>query len=301
MWVQQTLGQQHQRLLREAPARPIPCRGYFFCSEARQTNAAFWGPPKPGDASFDIYLFNSRSHWEQRVLGSPGNACTASSSIFISPSIIRGPLALRQILTHEMSHALLNQRLGIIRGYDVPAWVNEGIATYVAQNFWATDDALRQYLEESPRPELVRASQLRSHISWVIAASGSSHESALTYGHAQSLCAYLINRFGADHVKEYLDSTSLLASSDGAFVKAFGMKVGQADDAWLAQAKAVGRVPASTTLTQMPFNFWTAARPLLLYVILMAAFFWIVRQVCVVARFARRQFGVGGATGGAGF
>jgi hypothetical protein len=196
-----------------------------------------------------------------------------------------------------MSHALLNQRLGLKCAFNVPAWVNEGIATYVAQNFWATDDALRQYLEESPRPELIRASQLRSHVSWVIAASGSSNEAALTYGHAQSLCAYLIDRFGADHMKDYLDDSSLLVSSDKVFFKAFGMNMDQADNSWLGQAKAAGRVPASTVLTPLGFNFETAARPLLLYVILVAAFLWIVRQVCFVARFAYGYFGVSGPKG----
>jgi hypothetical protein len=278
-----------------------PAEVLSFAQQARQANIAFWGPAKPGEASIDIYLFNSRAHWELRVLGSPGNACTASSSIFVSPSIIRGPLSLRQILTHEMSHALLNQRLGFVRGYDVPAWVNEGIATYIAQNFWATDDALRQYLEGSPQPELVRTSQLRSHIAWVIAASGSSHESALTYGHAQSLCAYLIDRFGADHVKDYLDNSSLLVNSNKAFFKAFGMNMDQADDAWLAQAKAAGRVPASAVLTPLRFNFETAARPLLVYAFLAAAFLWIIRQVCFAARFACGHFGISGSKGVACF
>ncbi|HEY4234301.1 MAG TPA: hypothetical protein VGM76_12795, partial [Lacipirellulaceae bacterium] len=253
--------------------------------EARAQNLAFWGPPAAGVRPIDIYLCDSRRNWQQLALWPGANAVTYGSSIFISPLAIPESHVLSQVITHEMSHAFLNQRLGYLRALAVPAWINEGIATYVAQNLWATDQSLRQRLNQSAVPELVPATELRNHIQWRAAIDGAASRAALTYGHAQSLCASLINEFGPDRVKSYLDSIALFATPDSAFQTAFGTTIAEADGSWLAQAKSAGQIPQATAWVNLRPNFVVVALSLLPFALLMFAAVWLIRLVFLSARF----------------
>ena len=252
--------------------------------EARAQNLAFWDSPAGGVQPVDIYLCDSRLSWQQLALWPGGNAVTYGSSIFISPLTIKDRSILCQLITHEMSHAFLNQRLGYLRGFLVPAWVNEGIATYVAQNFWATDDSLFQRLRDSATPQLIPATQLQSHTEWRAAIDGTPVEAALAYGHAQSLSATLIREFGPDRVKQYLDSTSLFVGADAAFQAAFGSSIADTDDRWLAEAKSAGKISQTTVWRDLHSSLRVAGLSLLPFMLFSLAVAWVFRQICLIGR-----------------
>jgi hypothetical protein len=259
--------------------------------DARAENLAFWGPPAGGVRPIDIYLCDSRLRWQQLALWPGGNAVAYGSSIFVSPLAVKDAHVLGQLVTHEMSHVFLNQRLGYLRGFVVPAWINEGVATYVAQNFWATDESLRQHLGESPVPELVPVTELRSHAEWRAAIDGPPIQAALAYGHAQSLCATLVREFGSDRVKQYFDGISLFASPDASFQAAFGTSVADADESWRSAAKLAGQIPQATVWRDLHTSLVVIALSLLPFMLLGLAILWLIRQVLLIARFIAARFG----------
>jgi hypothetical protein len=268
-----------------AVARTLVDDALQCVEQARAENLAFWGQPARGVRPIDIYLCDSRLRWQQLALWPGGNAVAYGSSIFVAPLAVTDAHVLAQVLAHEMSHVFLNQRLGYVRGYAVPAWINEGVATYVAQNFWATDESLRQHLSESPVPQLVPVTELRSHTDWRAAIDGPPIQAALAYGHAQSLCASLVREFGPDRVKHFLDSDSLFAGPDAAFQAAFGRSVAEADESWLAAAKSAGQIPQASVWRNLHTSLAVIALSKLPFILFALAILWLIRQICLIARF----------------
>jgi hypothetical protein len=258
--------------------------------EGRIQNLAFWKRPAGGVQPIDIYLCDSLFRWQQLTLSAGGNAAVYGSSIFVSPLAVQDEQVLRQVLTHEVSHVFLNQRVGYLRAWFVPTWINEGVATYVGQNFWATEESLFRRLHESAAPRLVAATGLRTRMQWRAAIEAPAERAALTYGHAHSLCANLIETFGTDRVINYLDNAPLSLSPEAGFKAAFGLSIAQADDQWLAERKSAGQIPQATAWEDVPFSVPAIALSSLPYALIAFAMLWFIRQVFLIARFISARY-----------
>ena len=62
-----------------------------------------------------------------------GGGVVLFGKLFLSPKLATTPERIPRILTHELSHLNLEQRIGVWKfGLGLPAWFKEGLATFVA-------------------------------------------------------------------------------------------------------------------------------------------------------------------------
>jgi hypothetical protein len=111
--------------------------------------------------------------------------------------------AVATLLTHELTHCLLFQRMG--RGWtlrDVPAWFEEGMASFTAEEHHARADA-----------------------SALVPVAGRPFDAALAYGTADRAFRYLLARHGDAAVGALLDGLSEGRGFAPAFQRATGSPV----------------------------------------------------------------------------
>lgn len=122
---------QDQRLSYEKGAQALAERiAAALPAAVAQVEAAQYGPfAKPVrvlvTASEDSYLALSGARGESR-------AATFFERVFISPRLAREPDALAGVLTHELSHLHLAQRIPEAAGRRIPTWFHEGLAVLVS-------------------------------------------------------------------------------------------------------------------------------------------------------------------------
>ena len=85
------------------------------------------------DKPLKIYVFDNEADY-MRLGGCPqgSRACVFSSQLSLSPRLMGEPDTVLAILTHELSHVLLQQRMGTWKISRVPAWFLEGLAVVVS-------------------------------------------------------------------------------------------------------------------------------------------------------------------------
>jgi Zn-dependent protease with chaperone function len=81
----------------------------------------------------NIYVFDNEADYS-RLGGCPkgSRACVFGSQLSLSPKLLSEPDTVLAILTHELSHVLLQQRLGTWGISRVPPWFLEGLAVMVS-------------------------------------------------------------------------------------------------------------------------------------------------------------------------
>lgn len=83
-----------------------------------------------------IFLFADKSTYFSHTTTKARFCAFYSSAVVVSPwaqeEALKGIISMKIYLTHELSHSLLYQNMGIINAFTYPKWLMEGIAVYSA-------------------------------------------------------------------------------------------------------------------------------------------------------------------------
>ena len=137
----------------------------------------------------------------------------------------------RRIIVHESTHLLLREALGE-KALDVPAWLDEGIATYSEPN-----ERIRG------RGELYgRTPPLRS----MNRVSGTPRTIPFFYYKSVSVVAYLIEEYGEDNFRRMLDELRKGRVIEEALLNVYGFDVDGLDRRWAGLPVEPAATPAPT-------------------------------------------------------
>jgi hypothetical protein len=98
---------------------------------------------KPG---FKVRVFASPQRYSRHGACPPGSrACTFRGSLALAPGISDKKEFLLPLITHELSHVLMQQRMGMLKAGRIPPWFAEGLAVTISSGGGAenvsTDEA----------------------------------------------------------------------------------------------------------------------------------------------------------------
>jgi hypothetical protein len=254
-----------------------------YSDAAHTSNRGFWGEPPGGIRKVPIYLCHSRSRFKQLSGWAGGNAALADSSIVMYPAGV-GETNLAAVIAHEMSHAYLAQHEGYMARFRVPAWLDDGIATYLGTPTWASQNSLQSHLEAMPNPQIVSATSLTNRLRW---SNGFRRpwEVVVNYAYARSLTEYLILHYGTDKLRTYLRQASFLKDSNDLFASVFSIDLRQVEQSWLDENKSLGRIPQNTELVSRSLSPITIIQFSLKYGFLALCILWLIRQCFRLGRY----------------
>ncbi len=152
----------------------------------------------------------SKTIAEARVFG---GYAFPSSGVFVAIGFRPG------IIVHEAAHLLLDQALGRY-ALPLPAWLNEGFASYV---------------EPGSRPGSgTRLSPGSLPLSSMNSVSGTPDEIPAFYRKAESVVSFMINAFGVERFQHLLHELSQGWPVEDAMMQAYGFGVSGLDSRWTA-------------------------------------------------------------------
>ena len=205
-----------QELLQLEQARDF--KGVIYNSYA-DANAAF---PVTSQTTTDHGTFAGYAFPEQRV--------------FVGQGLDR------QIIVHESTHLMFRDALGR-RNVEVPAWLNEGFATYM-----------------EPGVRVRSSSDLYGrtpHLKAMTSLSGTPETIPLFYQKSVSVVAHLIEEYGEDRFRHFLSEIGRGTPSEVALVRVYGFDYHGLDSSWAglpipppAVAVPTPRTPAQAALSQ---------------------------------------------------
>ena len=123
----------------------------------------------------------------------------------------------RRIIVHESAHLMLRDALGD-KALNVPAWLNEGFATYTEPNA-----RIRGSGSLYGRTPPLRAMN---------SVSGTPETIPLFYAKSVSVVAYLIEGYGQDNFRRLLGQLKAGRTAEDALVGVYGFGVDGLDDRW---------------------------------------------------------------------
>ncbi len=123
----------------------------------------------------------------------------------------------RRIIVHESAHMMLRDALGN-RALEVPAWLNEGFATYTEPNVRVQDS--RDLYRRTP------------HISAMKNLSGTPESIPLFYRKSVSVVAHLIEEYGEDRFRRLLGELGGGRTIEAALVNVYGFDEHGLDANW---------------------------------------------------------------------
>ncbi len=138
-----------------------------------------------------------------------GTARTGDEAISIDAS--GSLISIRQVLAHEITHAVIFRILGS-NSYALPLWANEGIAKYESQGSTADDEAI--IAESAFNGTIIPLTSL--------AIAFPSDRTALAYAEAWSAIDYLVREHGESAPKELLAELAKAPSFGHALSKVTG-------------------------------------------------------------------------------
>lgn len=139
-----------------------------------------------------------------------------SSGIFVVVGLRPG------IIIHEAAHLLLEQSLGP-NALPVPAWLDEGFASYVEP------DGIHSNWESSGSPSLP--------LEAMTIISGSPSSIATFYYKSESVVTYLIQDYGIESFQRFLGELTQGKTTEEALVRIYGFGVMDLDERWAASAQ----------------------------------------------------------------
>ncbi|MFA5863403.1 MAG: hypothetical protein WC975_01810 [Phycisphaerae bacterium] len=251
-----------------------------YANEAQLKSQTFWGKLPDREENVSIYLCNSRSRYKQLSLGAGGNSCEMVENILLNPKGI-GDLNLAAVIAHEMSHVYLRRTKGYFSSFLVPTWLDEGIATYLGDTTWASENKLMPYLEALPEPRVVMVTSLVSIGRWSIVGLN-PRSAALQYAHARSFTAFLISKYGKDKLRIYINELSFFKNSNKTWKSIYKKDPMGIEESWLNESKMLKHIPHNTILiSNTPYpNILFCLR----YIFLFFCLLWIIRQCTHGAR-----------------
>ncbi len=185
-----------------------------------------------------VYVFASTESFATYGAGTAGpRATTRGGRTFISPRIVEPPATVKKIVTHELSHAHLQQWMPAFKYVKTPSWFLEGLATFVSRGGGAeavTDEEARAEIRRGHYfcpvsdtsllfPRLVSVNGVQPRLAYPLA-----------YRQASLFIAFLANENPAklQHLVAILIDGQTFAD---AFSETFGRPIDQAWKQFLSQ------------------------------------------------------------------
>ena len=123
----------------------------------------------------------------------------------------------RRIIAHESAHLLFKQALGD-RSPDLPAWLDEGVASYFEPGGGA----------RSGRTLASRSLPLRAMTS----VSGTPRNIGIFYEKAESVVTFLIDEYGEDKFRQFVDQLASGQQVETSMLTTYGFDTDGLDDRW---------------------------------------------------------------------
>ena len=148
----------------------------------------------------------------------------------------------RRIIVHESTHLMFRDALGP-RNVEVPAWLNEGFATYMEPDVRVRSSS-----------DLYRRTP---HLKAMTSLSGTPETIPLFYQKSVSVVAHLIEEYGEDRFRQLLSEIGRGTPSEVALVSVYGFDDHGLDSSWAGLpipppvvAVPTPRTPAQAALSQ---------------------------------------------------
>ena len=103
---------------------------------------------------------------------------------------------------------------------------------------------------------------------------------------------YLIDRHGVDKLRNYLGAVSFFKNPNIVFTRVYGRELRQVEQAWLTEAKSLGRVPPNTVFLPHTLRLSTIVFYYARYGLVAMFFLWVIRQFFRLGRSLCRLAGV---------
>ena len=204
----------------------------------------------------DIFMYSTQN--DLAALGvetwaaGHANPALGVALVVIEPGASQS-LSMEQRIPHELMHVMLYRQIGA--GYQqLPAWLNEGIATLAEINPNADYD--RVLLDASNRNALIRMADMCASF------PADSAQAFLAYAEARSFTTYLRDTYGAPALLNLARTYSEGVDCENGAQRALGTSLSQLESAW--REKSLGQ------------NVWGVAfRNMLPYLVLLALLIFV--------------------------
>ena len=123
----------------------------------------------------------------------------------------------RRIIVHESTHLMLRDALGM-RNVEVPAWLNEGFATYMEPNVRVRSSS--ELYHQTP------------HLKTMRGLSGTPETIPLFYQKSVSVVAHLIEEYGEERFRLLLTEIAGARAIDTALINVYGFDDHGLDSSW---------------------------------------------------------------------
>ncbi len=158
-------------------------------------------------------------------------------------------------IAHEVTHVLLDQAVFNCFS-DLPAWLNEGLATY---NEDATGEPSSGYAE--PLKEGLRTGRLLSAPGISASFPTDAGDALLAYGQSNSLVAYLLKTYGNERLRLLLAAFRQGMDADAALTAVYGFDQAGLDALWRTYVGAPPRPGDAPPLLPLPTPVLPAFEP----------------------------------------
>ena len=170
----------------------------------------------------------ARSHHEfQELTGTKHGEWVLGEAFYDRNLIIVkavGDLNLRQLVTHEITHIMLGQKLQAA-GVEAPRWLHEGLAQYTAQQW--TSDSTQIIGKAAAEGGLIPLAKLDD------AFGGKVEQVSLAYAESYTLVQFLVEREGPKGVGTLVEELARTGDINRALVRTYRLPVEKLEQLWL--------------------------------------------------------------------
>ena len=178
-----------------------------------------------------IFIFRDNDSYYKRSMSKARFCAFYNGDLIISPWALKeaekGELSLEIYLTHELSHSLLHQHSGILRAFQYPKWLLEGLAVYSATqmgtSWYPSKEKTYEYIREGNfmPPEYFKTKK-ENEINLDV-----QYRIAFMYSEFACIIDYLIDKFGKDKFLSYIKELTTNSNHDQVFQNIYGVEFGK--------------------------------------------------------------------------
>ncbi len=175
-----------------------------------------------------IFIFKDKNSYYSRSPSKARFCAFYNGDLIISPWALKeaeaGKISLEIYLTHELSHCLLHQHSGMLRAFQYPEWLLEGIAVYssnqMGTSWYPSKDETYNYIQKGNfmPPEYFKTEkedQINLDVQYRI---------TFMYSEFACMVDYLIEKYGKDKFLSYMKELTTNSNNDTIFNNNYGIE-----------------------------------------------------------------------------
>ena len=175
-----------------------------------------------------IFIFKDKNSYYSRSSSKARFCAFYNGDLIISPWALKeaeaGKISLEIYLTHELSHCLLHQHSGMLRAFQYPEWLLEGIAVYssnqMGTSWYPSKDETYNYIRKGNfmPPEYFKTEkedQINLDVQYRI---------TFMYSEFACMVDYLIEKYGKDKFLSYMKELTTNSNNDTIFKNNYGIE-----------------------------------------------------------------------------